>query len=296
MKIIPAALQAHYNSGNTTVAHAILIARTDGQLYGFTSHDLSFTMDITSWGYAEQTQFVFDASQGLEASSIVTTAGLGVDNLELTTLNDGSLFTTDDILQGRWRNADFRIFRYNWSANPITITNDVETLIRGTFGEITLNKETVKLELRGLTQKLQQPIGSVSTKTCRARLGDIRCTKDLTDFTHTSIVSGVTSNSTFTAASLTQSADYFTEGILTWLTGNNAGVSEKIRSHATGGVFSFILPMVRQIQLGDTFTVVAGCNKTLETCRDKFNNVLNFQGEPHRPMVDALVRPVTPGG
>lgn len=296
MKIIPAALQAHYNSGNTTVAHAILITRTDGQLYGFTSHDVSFTMDITSWGYAEQTQFVFDASQGLEASSIVTTAGLGVDNLELTTLNDGSLFTTDDILQGRWRNADFRIFRYNWSASPITISNDVETLIRGTFGEITLNKETVKLELRGLTQKLQQPIGSVSTKTCRARLGDIRCTKDLTTFTHTSIVSGVTSNSTFTAASLTQSADYFTEGILTWLTGNNAGVSEKIRSHSTGGVFSFILPMVRQIQLGDTFTVVAGCNKTLETCRDKFNNVLNFQGEPHRPMVDALVRPVTPGG
>ncbi len=295
MKTIPIALQSHYNTGQTTVAHAILIKRQDGQLYGFTSHDVSFTMDITSWGFAGQTQFLFDARQGLEASSIVTTAGLGVDNLELTTLDDGTLFITDDILQGRWRNAEFRIFRYNWSASPVTIANDVETLIRGTFGEITINRDTIKLELRGLTQKLQQPIGSVSTKTCRARLGDSKCTKSLTSFTHTATVTTVTSNSQFTATALTQAAGYFTEGVLTWTSGNNNGISEKVRSHSAGGVISFILPMVRAIQVGDTFSIIAGCNKTLETCRDKFNNVLNFQGEPHRPMVDALIKPVTPG-
>lgn len=296
MKIIPTALQSHYNSGNTTLAHAILITRTDGVMYGFTSHDVSFSMNLTDWGYAEETDFLFDAAQGLEASSIATAAGLGVDNLELTTLNDGSLFTTDDILQGRWRSADFRIFRYNWSANPITIANDVETLIRGTFGEITLNKETLKLELRGLTQKLQQPIGSVSTKTCRARLGDSKCTKDLTAFTFNGTVTSVVSASTFTSSSIASQADgYFTEGLLTWTSGSNAGISEKIRSHTTGGNISLILPMVKSIQPLDTFTIIAGCNKTLETCRDKFSNVLNFQGEPHRPMVDALIKPVTPG-
>ena len=52
--------------------------------------------------------------------------------------------------------------------------------------------------------------------------------------------------------------------------------------------------MVATIQIGDTFTVVAGCVKTLDACITKFDNVLNFQGEPHRPLQDALLKPAAP--
>ena len=84
MKQIPAALQAHYDSGGTSVAHAIVIQRTDGQLYGFTSHDLPFVLDVTPWGLGSAA-LVFDAKQGLTASNLVSTSGFAVDNLELTT-------------------------------------------------------------------------------------------------------------------------------------------------------------------------------------------------------------------
>jgi hypothetical protein len=41
--------------------------------------------------------------------------------------------------------------------------------------------------------------------------------------------------------------------------------------------------------VGDTYSVHAGCRKRLaEDCLAKFDNVLNFQGEPHRPTVDDL--------
>ncbi|MEF3395733.1 DUF2163 domain-containing protein, partial [Campylobacter jejuni] len=76
---------------------------------------------------------------GLDVSSIVTTAGFAVDNLELTTLDDGTLFDRDDVMAGRWRNAAFRVFRYRWDV-ATTIANDVETMMRGTFGEITLGE------------------------------------------------------------------------------------------------------------------------------------------------------------
>jgi len=40
---------------------------------------------------------------------------------------------------------------------------------------------------------------------------------------------------------------------------------------------------------------VAGCRKRLdEDCRLKFDNVLNFQGEPHRPTVDAITETPEP--
>ncbi|WP_039050438.1 baseplate hub protein, partial [Comamonas thiooxydans] len=134
MKQIPAALQAHYDSGGTSVAHAIVIQRKDGQLYGFTSHDLPFVLDVTPWGYGSAA-LVFDAKQGLTASNLVSTSGFAVDNLELTTLDDGSLFQRDEVVAGVWRNASFRIFRYRWDVAVPTIASDVEVLTRGWFGE-----------------------------------------------------------------------------------------------------------------------------------------------------------------
>jgi uncharacterized phage protein (TIGR02218 family) len=242
---------------------------------------------------AAQTAFVFDASQGLDVSSIVTTSGFSVDNLDLKTLDDGTLFDRDDVQAGRWRNADFRLFRYRWDVATPTIANDVETMMRGTFGELTLGENTLTIELRGIAQKLQQPVGIVSQQTCRARLGSVgtgQCNKVLTAFTHPLTVTTATNKQTFTASAATQAADYFGEGLVTWLTGNNAGVSQKVRTFS-GGVFTLILPLVLTVQVGDTFTAVAGCRKRLmDDCKTKFNNVVNFQGEPHRPTVDDLVR------
>jgi uncharacterized phage protein (TIGR02218 family) len=247
-------------------------------------------MDVSPWGYGSS-ELAFNAEQGFSASDIVSTAGFEVDNLELTTLDDGTLFDRDEVLAGAWTNAEFRIFRYRWDVSPVTIADDVETLIRGWFGEVTLNQNTFRIELRGLAQKLQQPVGIVSTKTCRARLGDSACTKDLTSFTHTLTVTGVTDKRTFTASGATQDPDYFGEGIVTWLTGDNAaGRAHKVRTFEAG-VFTLSLPTVLPIQVGDTFTAVAGCRKRLmEDCKTKFNNVLNFQGEPHRPTVDTLTK------
>ncbi len=41
-------------------------------------------------------------------------------------------------------------------------------------------------------------------------------------------------------------------------------------------------------EIGDTFTVTAGCDKSLATCRDRFNNVANLRGFPFIPGNDAV--------
>lgn len=290
MKTIPAALQAHYDACGTSVSHALVIQRTDGQLFGFTSNDRPFSMDVTPWGYASSA-LAFDARQGLMASNLVSTAGFAVDNMELTTLDDGSLFQRDEVLAGVWRNAQWRIFRYRWDVPTPTIATDVETLHRGTVGEITLGATTIKVELRGLKQLLQQSVGEVSTKTCRNRLGDGRCRVDLTPWTHAGVITGVADKRTFTATGLVQGEDYFGEGLLTFTTGANTGLSQKVRSHAAGGVLTLVLPMVMTVAVGDQFYIVAGCRKRLmDDCKGKFGNVLNFRGEPHRPTTDDLTR------
>jgi uncharacterized phage protein (TIGR02218 family) len=275
MKTLPALLDTHYSGGTTTLADLLKITRTDGEIFAFTSA----ADDVTISGQ------LYTSAQGLNISSIEVSAGFAVDNLELTTLDDGTVFTKVEVLSGVWRNADFVISRYNWQ----TPTDGVEVRMAGTVGEVNMHRGYITAELRGLQQYLQQPIGSVSSKTCRARLGDTLCAKDLTAFTHTGTVTSAASNQVFTASAMAQAADYFAEGILTWTGGVNAGLIVKVKGFATG-VFTLMLPMLQTITAGDTFSVVAGCQKRLTDCTTKFNNVLNFQGEPHLPGIDEMTR------
>ncbi|SFE47808.1 phage conserved hypothetical protein BR0599 [Methylobacterium sp. 13MFTsu3.1M2] len=39
-------------------------------------------------------------------------------------------------------------------------------------------------------------------------------------------------------------------------------------------------------------SLTAGCDKRLATCRDRFANAVNFQGFPHMPGNDAVMRAV----
>lgn len=290
MKTVPANLVTHYVGRSLTVATAIRITRTDGSVFGYTSHDRDVTIDAVS----------YDAAQGFDASEIVSSAGYAVDNLEIRTLDDGTLFTRADVLGGRWNNAAFLIFRYNWA----TPADGVEYLMAGIFGEVRLRAGVVVVELRSLKQYLQQAVGNVTTKTCRARFADHPtpngknlCGLSPSDWLDTGTVTAVTSRSEFEIAAANADVDdYYGEGILTWTTGANAGLQQKVRTHGTGSdssdgeaAFVLSLPMPADVEVGDEFEIMAGCRKRLtEDCRDKFDNVLNFQGEPHLPGLDAL--------
>ena len=47
---------------------------------------------------------------------------------------------------------------------------------------------------------------------------------------------------------------------------------------------------VKLIAVADAFTVTAGCDKRFVTCRDTFDNVVNFRGFPHIPGNDFVAR------
>jgi uncharacterized phage protein (TIGR02218 family) len=214
-----------------------------------------------------------------------TSAGLDVDNLELSTADDGSIFARADVLGGVWANAAFSLIRYNWA----DLSNGVETLLAGTLGDVTLLQGQVRAELRGLQQYLQQPVGAVCSPTCRVALGSTLCGVNLAPFTFAGTLTSVTSNQVFRDSGRAQAADYFKEGIITFTGGLNNGRSARIVGHLANGTFTVFKPMMRAVAIGDTYSVHAGCTKRFaEDCIAKFANGLNFQGEPHVPTIDTL--------
>lgn len=283
MKIIPAGLAAHYASGCTTTAVALRITRTDGQVVTFTSADVDAIFDGV----------LYSPDNALAVSSITTTSGLAVDNLEMATVDGDAIFTAADILAGVWQSAAFLLFRYNWERTA----DGVEPLLAGVVGNVRRERGATVTELRGLQQYLQQPVGSATSKTCRARFcdhpsqaGRNRCGLAVADWTDSLTVTAAAGRRGFTATGAARGADWYAEGIVTWSTGANAGRRGKVKAYSGAAAFELVEDAPHAIAVGDTLIAVAGCHGRLaEDCRDRFDNVINFQAEPHLPGMDALL-------
>jgi uncharacterized phage protein (TIGR02218 family) len=280
---IPSALQTHYAGETTTLANLLRIQRTDGTVFGFTSASESVTISGT----------FYSASEGMLVSSMASSSGLNVDNGELSTIDDGTIFTRAQILGGVWQTARYLFGRYNW-ANP---SDGVEFLTAGTVGRISLREGMATVELRGLQQYLQQSVGNVTTRTCRARFADYPtsngnnlCRLASASFIEARAVATLVDGRTFTSTGTTKPDDYYGDGLLTWTSGPNVGISQKVSAFLSASSrFSLLFEPPSAIAASDGFSVIAGCRKRLlEDCKTKHNNVLNFQGEPHLPGIDKL--------
>lgn len=83
---------------------------------------------------------------------------------------------------------------------------------------------------------------------------------------------------------------WFRYGVITWTSGDNVGSSMEIDNYVPGQL-RLALPMPNPVQVGDTYSLRAGCNKFASTCKTKFgfNNIENFDGEPFLTGNDKLV-------
>lgn len=279
MRTLPSGLQAHLDAGATTLAWCWRITRADGTKMGFTDHDEDLVFDGTT----------FEAASGFTASDIESSVGLSVDNLDVEGALKSDRLREADLEAGLYDNAVIEILRVNWQDTSQRI------LMRyGNLGEVTRGRLSFRAEVRGLAHVLQQPKGRLFQNGCDADLGDSRCTVALAGLTYAGTVETASSRRLFTAsgAAVALATDFFSRGLLTWATGDNAGRKAQVKLHTLeDGVATFELweRAVDDIADGDTFNVAAGCDKQFETCRVKFANQANFRGFPHMPGNDFAI-------
>ena len=271
---------AHLASGATRVCRCWALVRTDGRVFGFTDHDRTLFFEGIE----------FRADTGLTARALQQTTGLSVDNTEaLGALSDASL-TEEDILAGRYDNAEVRAWLVNWAR-----VEERVLLFRGTVGEVTRAGGAFEAELRGLTEALNQPQGRVYLKQCSAILGDEACRFDLgtPGYATERAVETVEDRRIFRFASLPGFDDrWFERGRFRVLSGRAEGLVGVVKNDRADGVGRCIelweaIPL--PVAPGDLVRIEAGCDKRADTCRLKFQNFLNFRGFPDIPGEDWLM-------
>ena len=282
MLTLAAGYTTHLAGETTTLARLWKITRADATVFRFTDHD----RDLVLPGDGTYT------AAGYNASDVKSTAGLATDNLDLVAVFDNAAITEGDLAAGLWDNSRVEISECVWSDLSLA----PRKLKTGWLGQVTYDGSTFRAEFLGLSSRLAANIGRVVSPACDAILGDARCGVSLASHSHAVTVTSVTSRAQFADSSLVGTgtpAGYFDNGIVTWATGTNAGRSMEVKQFGTGGAFTLYLPMVGVVTVGDTGTAVAGCDKTMVTCRDQFSNVINFRGFPHVPGNDKLLAPRT---
>lgn len=273
-------LQAHLETGLTTVAHAWAIERKDGVILGFTDHDQNLTFDGVT----------YRADTGLSALSLAQSTGLSVDNTEaLGALNDLSI-REDEIEQGRFDSAEVRAWLVNW-----TDVSQRWLQFRGTIGELSRADGGFQAELRGLTEALNRPLGRVYQKPCTAVLGDADCGFDRSKpgFSIDLQIEETERSRVFSWEGFDAfDPGWFTRGRFEVLTGVAAGLWGTIKHDRIDGNFRTIElwePIRAPLRGDETIRLTAGCDKRSETCRLKFQNLSNFRGFPDLPGDDWLM-------
>lgn len=277
---LPADLQAHLEGGLTTLCRAWAIARADGTVHGFTDHDRELEFD----------GLVFRADTGLSAMALQQGTGLSVDNTEAVGALSDAAITEADILAGRYDGAEVRAWLVNWQE-----VGQRHLLFRGTIGEMRRIDGAFEAEVRGLSEALNRPFGRVYQSPCTAVLGDGGCKFDLTTPGYVWEGPVLAVDETATVMVNTDGAfepDWFRRGRMDVLSGAAKGLFGAIKRDApvaAGQQIELWEPLRAQIEPGDVIRLTAGCDKRAETCRFKFNNLLNYQGFPDVPEDDWLM-------
>lgn len=269
MRTISPLLKADIDAG--TIASLLKISCTNGTVYGFTDHELPITIGGVT----------YTPAPGLEYVKYTATSDVQVSNQEV-----GAAMVDvpeEDLIGGVFDSADVEAAWCSWK-NP---SYGQLITFKGKIGEVSWSEVGFIADIVSFMKQLERNIGYTYTSSCRHELfgtggaGKIgACGLSAGAFTHTGTISSISINKWKFVVSVSQADNYFSNGQVTFTSGNNAGLSATIKKQ-TGTTIELLLPTAFGLQVGDGVTLIAGCDKTLETCKTKFSNAVNFGGFPH---------------
>jgi uncharacterized phage protein (TIGR02218 family) len=275
---LPAALDAAVRFEVTTLAHLIEITRQDGFVLRATDCDSDLTVD----GLLYRSDIGFTASALLIGMNLQQAQGM---TLDIGLQDDG--ITKNDLRMRRYDAADVNYYECDFT-QP---TDSKLKIFKGHVGRATY-KDTgsAQLEVLPFTDDSVQFADEVYQQTCRHSLGDSRCRFPILSFGVNFTVDRAASGTSFFVDTFGPTAagrpdiDYFSRGQLKWLTGDNAEWVSDILSGDIGtkNIKTFF-PSPTRPKAGETGIMYPGCNLQHSTCLSKFDNVVNFGGEPYAP-------------
>jgi len=273
-------LKAEYSGALSQIATFMRIERSDGRVFCFTTHDSTLEVDGETY---------FSAAS-FSPTDIESGGNMETDNLTVEGILSSDSITEDDLRAGRWDYAQFRIFQACWS----NLALGVRKLRAGRFGEVSVHRNTFTVELLGMMNAYDTNIINLTSPLCRTSLGTELCGVNIgagsPGFPPVTGTIDTADSDFFTLhdAARTEPDAFFDEGVITFTSGDNVGISLEVKAYIVG-LWITKLPFPYDAT-GATYTMTRGCDRRFSTCCNVFNNGARFRGEPWLRGNDALVQ------
>lgn len=251
----------------------------NGQVFRFTDLDRDLVHGADT----------YKCDPGIRVSSVVASREQS-DNAEISVITAPDWLSRNRLRQGSLDGAAFTLWVTDWR-DPNTY--GLLELFAGETSDVKFhdrNKAAISLTSDIATG--QRNIGEPYSRFCRAKLGDARCKVNLAALGVAFTVLTITDEGYgFTATALGGLVDnYLKFGSVAWLTGNNATLKDELTTNTQSTSKAVLASTPRNpLSVGDTGTVFPGCDKTVEMCGPRFNNLANFRGEPYVPSPGVIV-------
>jgi uncharacterized phage protein (TIGR02218 family) len=273
MKKLTESTQFHLRGNLTTIATCWKIKLSNGDIVSFTDHDNEICV-----GGLKYIPKILVNSSAIESLSALLPNNL---NIEMS-LSDSKI-------------TNYESRYYEGAAVEVMIVNfmdsnsDVINVFSGYITSVISTSGLLKAKVQSYSDQLNNVIGDVYSPLCRANFCDSRCKLSIENFSFISHIDASINDVTFFSEEMKSKENgQFNYGYIEMISGANSDDKLYIKENHEGVVVLSEVPK-RKLMQGDQYKAVVGCNKKFETCVDKFNNAMNFRGEPHIPGYDQLL-------
>ena len=269
MKNISNNLKELLNKDYIKLAKCFTITLQTGEIIGLTEHSQDLQINNTT----------YYSSNGFEHNNSDFTSNLSNSISEIIGLIDNNTININDIITGKFDNAKIEIFYID--------TNDENFekihITTGNITSININDGKITFSINNILNVLDKTIGDIYSPLCRAQFCDQKCLLNINDYTFTSKITHVKSDTEFLydiSSIGVKDKNYFKYGIVIFTSGKNINQSMEIKQSFDNDII-LNTKLNYSLTVGDTFKIIVGCDKTISSCINKFNNAINFRGEPH---------------
>ena len=258
------------NTQNDNAKFYLIDFTTNAETIRFTSCDRSVVFNGQIY---KSCQFINNISfNDLERIDNITIRFINKDNIELERLLNSKIVIYLSVIDTQ---------NVIMKAGNIVCNNAV-VIFSGFVENITSNGDLLEISVSSNVAKLNYSNSSLFSPICRECLGSAKCGVDLNQYKANGTVSQIISQDCIIGnhrENRSVPVGYYKYGTIKFLSGKLRGITMQIKDEVDGKIY--LLRNTKLIEIGDSYEIFAGCNKTLSVCKNKFNNVVNFRGEPY---------------
>ena len=237
--------------------------------------------------------YTFALGPKFERSKTKVVIGTQVDELEVRIYTEPTdLIGGVPFLQAAWQGQlDGALLQLERVFMPTYGDTSPGTVIlfTGRISDIDCSRTGIELKCRSHLELLNiQMPRRLWQSSCTHTFGDAMCQFDRSTMQATFSAGPGSSEAQIATSVSPTPSNLYIQGTIIGVTGANAGSSRTVANIAGGRVY-VKLAFLSPILVGDQFQLLPGCDRTLSTCTNVFNNAIHFGGFPFIPTPETAV-------